>query len=271
MGTSETVHPNDTLSDIGTSPVDLRDGTARTNAGLKEYYKKGYEPSCERSAEQNGILEFISYDRRKCLLEIGCGIGGLAKTMALLGHYVLAIDYVDHSQWKDISAICGERLIHRVTDYHDVVGRFDIVVMQGVLEHMDDPFETLKYIDENFKPQQIVTSSPNFLNPRGYIWMTFQYLLKTEMSLADIHFILPSEMEEWAEQLGYRCSFKSVDQDWGHGEKLIADYRKRLPKIADLLDVEADVPKFIGWLEKTLRYQNHTETSGATMIYNLEK
>ena len=69
--------------------------------------------------------------------------------------------------------------------------------MQGVLEHLDKPFKTLRsIIIANLKKNgQFITSSPSFLNPRGYVWMTLQLLFDVPMSLTDIHFLCPFDFE----------------------------------------------------------------------------
>lgn len=242
-----------------------------TNASLKAHFEKGHDHTSDGSEEAWQIFEYMPQHNGRLsgyVLEIGCGEGYLAQKIHSLGANVYGIDYVSSDGWLE-NLQDYPILQFGLIDYKDVKGLFDIVVMKGVLEHMDSPEETLTFIAENFKPNQIITSSPSFLNPRGYIWMALQYLFNYEMSLADLHFILPSDMEAWAEKLGYDIEYKSVDQDWGHGERLIEDFKKRLPKV--FKDIEADIPKFMAWLEKTLPYTNYTEDSGATIVYNLRR
>ena len=59
---------------------------------------------------------------------------------------------------------------------------------------------------QHLKPQgQLVVTCPSFLNLRGHVWMTLQLLLDVPMSLTDLHFICPFDMERWAEELELRC------------------------------------------------------------------
>ncbi len=57
-------------------------------------------------------------------------------------------------------------------DYKDISGKYDIVVMNGVLEHMENPYDTLKHVKDNFllnKDSIIISGRPSFLNVNGKI------------------------------------------------------------------------------------------------------
>lgn len=231
------------------------------NADLQAHYDEGHKYTFPMVEEHLGILGAGDFDGHT-VLEIGCGDGKLARDIVERGGLVTAIDYAA----QDSSA---PNLIIKRCDYSEVEGEFDIVVMKGVLEHMDDPLETLKYIKDHFSPSIIITSSPSFLNPRGYIWMALKTLLAVPMSLTDLHYICPFDMEEWAKELGCRLNYESVDQDWGHGKRLCVDFEKRLNNALADRGLKADVPNFIEWLEKTLNYRAYTDFSGATIIYKL--
>lgn len=99
--------------------------------------------------------------------------------------------------------------------------------------------------------------------------MTLSKLLGVRVSLTDLHFLCPFDMEEWAHQLGCSLNYESVDQDWGHGTRLCIDLEKRLRLALAEKGLDADVPGFIKWLERTLPYKAETNFSGATVIYKL--
>lgn len=231
------------------------------NADLQQHYDEGHDYTFPMTEEYFGILNTMEWAGEN-VLEIGCGDGKLAKELVRRGATVTAIDYAaeDHIDLN---------LEIRRCDYTEITGKYDVVIMKGVLEHMDNPLETLCYIKDNFSPDIIITSSPSFLNPRGYIWMALKTLLDVPMSLTDLHYICPFDMEEWARELGCSLNYESVDQDWGHGERLIIDYKKRLKNALADKGLDADVPSFIEWLEKTLHYRVDTNSSGATVIYKL--
>jgi 2-polyprenyl-3-methyl-5-hydroxy-6-metoxy-1,4-benzoquinol methylase len=234
------------------------------NADLQSHYDSGHKYTFDMVEEHFGILNYMDWDGLR-VLEIGCGNGKLAEDISKKGGDVLAIDYSDY----ELKEFKRGNLEVRHCDYRDVVGKFDVVVMKGVLEHMDDPLHTLDYIKTYIKPMWIVTSSPSFLNPRGYIWMALKTLLDVPMSLTDLHYICPFDMQEWAHELGCFLEYESVDQDWGHGKRLCIDFEKRLKNALRDKGLKADVPAFIEWLEKTLPYRADTHSSGATVIYKL--
>lgn len=234
----------------------------QTNSDLKSHYEEGHVYTSDGEEEEDQIIASADWSGKR-VLEIGCGDGKLSERIYGLGASVLGIDYAIKAKFIEPDLEYGR------CDYTDVQGAFDIVVMKGVLEHMDNPLMTLGIIKDRFGPRQIVTSSPNFLNPRGHVWMALQLLLDVPMSLTDLHFICPFDMKEWAEELGYELEYVSVDQDWGHGQRLMADYNKRLKNALNDKGLEADVPKYLAWLEKTLPFRNYTKDSGATIVYNI--
>jgi SAM-dependent methyltransferase len=232
------------------------------NADLQEHYEAGHAYTSDGQEEADGIVASASWVGKK-VLEIGCGGGELGERIFALGADYTGIDYAIKGEYVEPG------LEFKKCDYLDMYGHFDVVVMQGVLEHMDHPGVTLGLIKDKFTPEQIVTSSPNFLNPRGHVWMALQLLLDVPMSLTDLHFICPFDMKEWAQELGCGLEYRSVDQDWGHGQLLLTDYEKRLKNALKDRGLEADVPNYLSWLRKTLPYRNYTESSGATIVYNL--
>lgn len=216
------------------------------------------------------IYHMSSWAGRK-VLEIGCGEGHLANLLAVAGAQVTAIDYAP-------SAIesCKQRyqnipnLKFIKCSFEDVRDHYDVVVMQGVLEHMDDPMGVLRYIKSNLLVDggEIITSCPSFLNARGYIWMALQCLFDIPMSLTDVNFLCPFDFEDFARELDMKMEFLTIEQDWGCGQKLIRDFKKRLPNACRDKGMEANVDTFIRWLEKAVRYPLISDFSGAIAIYH---
>lgn len=211
--------------------------------------------------------------RGKTVLEIGCGEGRLAALIAASGaNDVVAVDYCP-------TAISTAQRRHALPNlsYHCTIVRgvcADVIVMQGVLEHMDDwELRLEEYLADRLYPGgAIITSSPNILNPRGYVWQTLRLLLNVPMSLTDLHAITPADMERFATEHDCTLTYRSCHHDWAAGAMLQIDYARRLPKaLADAGLDACRVPELLAWLAETARFYEPTDWSGATVVYRLEK
>lgn len=249
------------------------------NAGLKKKYSGVYPDgirtfySFETSEETDRIYASAKW-AGKTVLEIGCGEGVLASRIADAGAArVIGIDFTPEAI-ETAKQIKRPNLEFKCCDYRDlhVDHVFDIVVMEGVLEHVDDPLDTLNYIHTELltRPGTIVSSSPGFLNPRGWIWMTLQCLFDIPMSLTDLHFLGPMDYQRFAEQLGSSIDYTSVDQDWGHGRRLIEDFDKRLRNALSDKGMDGDVDRLLDYIGTTLPWHTRNQfIGGATVVYTM--
>lgn len=249
------------------------------NKDLKEIYNKIYEKGKEKffsfdnTEETEGILNMIDWKDKK-VIEIGCGEGDLAvKIKDCAAKKVIGIDYskeaIEIARKKEDMPSLGFFCI----DYKNVDVKSDIIVMQGVLEHLNDPFEALDFIFENYEPETIITSSPSFLNPRGYIWMALQTLFDVPMSKTDLHQLNVWEFKEYCRKRGYKLTYKSEDRDWGCHYKMIKDFDKRLRNaLSDIGKYDKEkVDRFLEWLKNTFQYTYQMGYCGATMIYKITR
>jgi 2-polyprenyl-3-methyl-5-hydroxy-6-metoxy-1,4-benzoquinol methylase len=224
---------------------------------------------------QKLIVDMIPDWNGLSVVDIGCGEGSLAAMLSFAGAgKVDAVDYSSEAIKIAKNRINIENVSFASADYREIKRRYDVIVMNGVLEHFDEPFKELKYmIDTNLKDNGIViTASPSFLNPRGYVWMALQLLLDIPMSLSDLHFLCHFDFEDFCKQYGYALKFKSIDQDWGAGERTIIDFKKRLKNaLRDANMKNANVDKFLSWLQRAVKYFRTNEVSGATVIYKIMK
>jgi len=249
------------------------------NKDLQEKYDKVYQDSSEKFFSfipTESFLDIVSMQEwtNRNVLDIGCGEGDIVTMVASMGaKKILGIDYSEEA-----IDICKKRhnrdnIEFRQCHYQDVKDKFDVIVMGGVLEHFDNPFEELDYIIKNNLNENgvIITSSPNFLNLRGSIWMTLQLLFGIPMTLTDLHFFIPSDFEEFCQKHVYGLEYKSTEQNWGNGEKILKDFAKRLPNALKDAGMEGNVEALLGWIKKTIKYQRIDNSSGAIVIYKLYK
>jgi len=248
------------------------------NKDLKEKYDEIFKSNKKfftfgNKNEREGILNMCEWYNEN-VLEIGCGEGELAHQISLkFPKKIIAIDYSKEAIKIAKDKYFSERLDFIEADYRDIKGKFDIIIMQGVLEHLDNPFVELKNIIDNNLNEDglIITSSPSFLNLRGYIWMTLKLLFDIPMSLTDISYFCPFDFEEFCKKNNYKLEYKSVDQDWGAGNRLLIDYNKRLRNALKDKGIEGDVDKLLSWVEKAIKYQKYDKHTGATVIYKIRR
>ena len=249
------------------------------NIDLQEQYDSIYRGGARQFhsfstfPESKLILDMLPNWNGLNVLEIGCGEGKLAALLSFAGAtHVDAIDYSSEAIEVASHQIRLPNVSFRCRNYEDVSERYDVVVLQGVLEHLDKPFETLTHLfDRNVAHDGlIITSSPSFINPRGYVWMTLKLLFDVPMSLTDIHFICPFDMQKYASEKGIGLEISSTDYDWAAGERLLIDFKKRLHNALRDANLPNDkVDRLLQWLAKATPYHLNDEFSGATVAYKL--
>jgi len=251
------------------------------NIDLKKIYNRVFVDddsnffTCNLYEESTMIIDMCDDWKGKTVLEIGCGTGNLASMIRYTGvKHILAVDYSSEAIKRATEKYNLSRVKYRNCNYKDVKGKYDIIVMQGVLEHLDNPFQELDYIRNNLLSRNgiIITSSPSFLNPRGYVWMTLATLFNVPMSLTDLHFLCPFDFKTYCEKNNLNLEYKSGYQDWGSGETTIRDFKKRL--VNALSDANMDnskVPLLLEWMEKAIPYSKQTNDTGAIICYKISK
>ena len=250
------------------------------NEELKELYNHAYKDgnffTFNDTEEMRAMTLLMPSWNGKHVLEIGCGEGRLTKTLALMGARATGIDYSSEAI-KKASKGQPENTVFIEGDYRDLHHyKYDVVVMQGVLEHFDDPYKELKYILETNVVDNgvIITSSPGFMNPRGFVWMTFQLLLGVEMSLSDLHQIHPWEMEDFCDRNSCLIEMVSVDHDWAAGGRTITDFKKRFSSksFQEKHEVKREnLDLFLQWLGHVMPDHKPTVVSGANIIYKIRR
>ena len=245
-----------------------------TNKELQKTYDDGklnWHPGFNESL---AILNMYKHWNGKKVLEIGCGEGHLASMLAYAGAQVTAIDYSEKQIKRAVTNYNTKRIKFRACDFREIVDRFDIVVMQGVLEHFDDPQKEFAWINKNLlKPAtagMILISVPHFWNPRGFIFHTLRLLLDAPMSLTDLHYFFPGDIKKLADLCQLKIKeYYVTDESWGSGAECCEDLAARIP--AALPDLDKDkVAQFIEWLRSVL-LDGTVDFSGlgATAVYKL--
>ncbi|MDH5370702.1 MAG: bifunctional 2-polyprenyl-6-hydroxyphenol methylase/3-demethylubiquinol 3-O-methyltransferase UbiG [Gammaproteobacteria bacterium] len=183
-------------------------------AKFEELASRWWDPDSEFKPlhEINPLrLEYI--DRRSALkgkkvVDVGCGGGILAESMAHKGATVLGIDMgkaplsvaqlhkLETGAELDYQQITAEELADKEA------GQYDVVTCMEMLEHVPDPASVIAACSKLVKPGGHVFFSTINRNPKSYLFAIVgaEYIL--QMLPKGTHdyskFIKPSELENWA-------------------------------------------------------------------------
>jgi len=231
--------------------------------GATAWFSDGHE-------ERETILKMGEPWNNKLVLEIGCGEGDLVNmlhpTVKIVG-----IDYYKEAIKRGRDKNPYIPIYNQ--EYKTVTQKFDRIVMQGVLEHLDDPFTELKWMMDNLLTEHgdVITSSPCFLNPRGIVWMTLD-MLGAVMSKTDLHFINPGSLEIFCQKHGYDIKMQSCDFDWAGGDAMIEDLKQRIPLALRDGNIKYDNEKLDRLMLWLSNFRDFIKPAiGATMVYRISK
>jgi len=148
----------------------------------------------------------------KKVLDVGCGGGILAESMALRGAEVTGIDMgeapleVAKLHKLESGAELEYRQITAEALAAEVPGQFDVVTCMEMLEHVPDPGSVIAACASLVKPGGQLFFSTINRNPKAYLFAIVgaEYLLR--MLPKGTHdfakFIRPSELEQWTRSAG---------------------------------------------------------------------
>ncbi len=221
------------------------------------------------------VIKEISW-KGKTVLDAGCGTGELPYLIAKKGaKHVLGIDYSKEAIGVAEKTYSVKNLSFECTDISMLKGKkFDVITTLGTLEHVDDPIIVLRKLKSLLTPKgSLIVTCPNWVNPRGYMLQMLAQLFDAKITLADIHFFTPFEFQAWAKKLNMKLSWKTVEQEWGHGEKCISDFKRRLPNVVRDSNLPTDqkrIDQFVKWLEAHMvPMEQKTSYGGAVGLYHL--
>ncbi len=145
-------------------------------------------------------------------LDIGCGGGILAESMAVAKAVVTGIDMADGplSVARLHQLESGAKVDYQKMTAEDLAekdaGKYDVVTCLEMLEHVPDPSQVIRSCAELVRPGGHVFFSTINRNPKSFLFAIVgaEYVLKLLPSGTHEYakFIKPSELENWARQAG---------------------------------------------------------------------
>ncbi|MEW6397730.1 MAG: glycosyltransferase [Bacillota bacterium] len=161
----------------------------------------------------------------RCILDVGCGWGrvGAELKASVPGREVTGVEVVP--QVAEVAAQALDRVL--VGDVEDVVDRlprrhFDCVILADILEHLRDPWLTLKRLGEAMQPgAAFVASVPNISHwsiIRGLIEGEWHYQDEGLLDRTHLRFFTKSTIRDMFEQAGWRVlRVEAVSKQEGGG------------------------------------------------------
>ena len=174
------------------------------------------------------------------VVDIGCGGGILAESMAISGANVMGIDMAEgplsvarlHQHETDI------KVDYRKATAEDLVSQepdsFDIVTCLEMLEHVPDPSLVIRSCANLVKPGGHIFFSTINRNPKSFVFAILgaEYILK--LLPAGTHeyekFIRPSELDSWSRAAGLTLKnsigmhYNPISKEYSLGDGLDVNY-----------------------------------------------
>lgn len=153
----------------------------------------------------NWINEHCEGLAGKKVLDVGCGGGILAESMARRGADVLGIDLAEeslkvaqiHAQQQQVNNVQYQCIpVEQLAETH--AGQFDVVTCMEMLEHVPDPASVIRACQKLVKPNGHVFFSTINRNAKSYLFMIIgaEYVLRLLAKGTHDYkkFIKPSEL-----------------------------------------------------------------------------
>ena len=123
-------------------------------------YEGGIHPKHRLMDYHRFFIERLNKNDR--VLDIGCGYGAVAFSMAKAGALVTGIDMDETNLRHARKRYKHENLKFLLGDIRKDLpdGKFDVIVMSNVLEHIEDRIGLLKMIRDKFKPKLLLIRVP---------------------------------------------------------------------------------------------------------------
>ena len=226
--------------------------TAEENVDLAEIAKfdalasRWWDPQGEfRSLHEINPLR-LDYIRQRVTLagstalDVGCGGGILAESMAIAGAHVTAIDMAEKplAVARLHQAESGTSVSYKQSTAEDLArenaGQFDVVTCLEMLEHVPSPRAVIAACRDLVKPGGDVFFSTINRNPKSFLFAIVgaEYLLR--LLPAGTHeyekFIRPSELETWAREADLELKssiglhYNPMTRDYSLGDNIDVNY-----------------------------------------------
>lgn len=218
-------------------------------------YKKSVESHIKVNISRKRKIEKTLNIELKNLkiLEIGCGNGGFALTVAKDNIYTAFEPYEIFQKELSKNNIPG-RFFYSEFDKEKIKGeKFDLIVANDVIEHMENPKEILKNLKEHLNEKGflwIEVPDESFIKLKGLIRIMTGMYIKGYPTNPD-HTLLFNKKTflNFLKNTDYKIKNYIIDSVWGDEDKLSVVFSGKIPlifKIASSLLKFTSIDKIIG-------------------------
>ena len=187
----------------GNIPAGNGVGMSRTDL---TFYGDKFESYFEGGRQD--IVERLAANPDQAILELGCGSGGTARAVRAAnkaGRYVgieLMADAAKQAQGAVDQVVVGNV---ESLDLQPFAGQFDVLIASEVLEHLVDPWATVRRLVECLKPGAVVyASSPNVAH-----WHVVRALLRGRFDYSEVG-VMDRTHLRWFTPDTYRAMFEAA-------------------------------------------------------------
>jgi len=211
------------------------------------------------------LKQINDYLPNKRVLDIGCGAGRLTIMCAHFAKEATGFDFSKSAiKLARLCASCTKTnnikfLVSNISEFcQQASKKYDVITMIGVLEHVQEPVVILKDVTGLLdKDGILIIACPNFINFRGFSYMTLLTLFGFPMSLADLRQIDVKDIKTWSKNVGLKLERTcGAIYKFGWAGKASKDMIKRvLLAIKDKnLKIELDLKAYNTWLDRMVGF-----------------
>jgi 2-polyprenyl-6-hydroxyphenyl methylase / 3-demethylubiquinone-9 3-methyltransferase len=199
-----------------------------------------FKPLHEINPLRLDYIDRIATLSGKSVLDVGCGGGILAESMAATGAKVTGIDLADKSlQVAKLHLLeSGKKVEYRKIAVEDLAAEqpasFDVVTCMEMLEHVPDPSGVVAACARLVKPDGHVFFSTLNRNPKSYLFAIIGAEYVLNLLPRGTHdfakFIKPSELAQWCRNAGLDVSdvtgmsYNPIDKAYSLGRDTSVNY-----------------------------------------------
>ncbi|MDH5184320.1 MAG: bifunctional 2-polyprenyl-6-hydroxyphenol methylase/3-demethylubiquinol 3-O-methyltransferase UbiG [Gammaproteobacteria bacterium] len=200
-----------------TRNVDYQE-VAKFEALASRWWDRGseFKPLHDINPLRLNYIDNIAQIEDKKVIDVGCGGGILAESMAMRGAHVTGIDMGEaplsvarlHQLESGVEVDYQRITAEEIAD--EQPGKFDVVTCMEMLEHVPDPASTIVACAKLVKPGGHVFFSTINRNPKAYLFAVIgaEYVLNLLPKGTHEYnkFITPAELDSWAREAELQVS-----------------------------------------------------------------